>query len=183
MRRLSVTLFAAALALLAVSCDKKQMDTIYDKQENYIESIVERLSGSAEDVTVERSDGTVRVTVAHGEGTALQENGAVAFYYAGHFVNGATLNASNLFSTNYETYANSVRWKVTDSSAFEILTVKLGQDDIVKGLRNGLPGVKAGDECYILFNGSLGFGKKMIANIPSNSALAYHLWIKSVSND
>lgn len=182
MRRLIVIL-CAALALLAASCDKKQMETVYDKQESYIQSIVEKFSSSAEDVTVDINNGSVRVTVAQGEGSALQENGAVAFYYAGHFINGATLNASNLFATNYETYANSVRWKLTDSTAFDIMTIRLGQDEIVEGLRNGLPGVKAGDECYILFNGQYGFGKKKIGNIPSRSALAYHLWIKSVSND
>lgn len=183
MRRLSLILGAAALSLLADSCDKKQMDTLYDKQESNIESIVQRLSSGSEDVTVERNEGTVRVTVAHGDGPALQENGSVAFYYAGHFINGSSLAVSNLFATNYETYAKSVNWAVTDSASFGIMTVTLGKDDLVKGLRIGLPGVKAGDECYILFNGEYGFGKKKIANVPSNSALAYHLWIKSVSND
>ena len=91
MRRLSLILCAAALSLLADSCDKKQMDTLYDKQESNIESIVQRLSAGSEDVTVERSEGTVRVTVAHGDGAALQENGSVAFYYAGHFINGSSL--------------------------------------------------------------------------------------------
>ena len=182
MRRLTVIL-GAALAFLAVSCDKKGMETLYDKQEGYIESLTERFTSSAEGVTVDRNEGSVRVTVVHGDGPALQENGAVAFYYAGHFINGSTLSASNLFATNSETYANSVRWSVTDSSSFAIVTVRLGQDEIVKGLRNGLPGVRAGDECYIMFNGQYGFGKKEIANVPSNSALAYHLWIKSVSND
>lgn len=183
MRRSRFILISSALVLLAVSCDKKRMETVYDKQESNIESLVELFSNSSEDATVERRVETVRVTVAHGDGPALQENGAVAFYYAGHFINGSTLSVSNLFATNYETYANSVRWSVTDSSAFDIMTIRLGRDEIVEGLRNGLPGVKAGDECYILFNGQYGFGKKKIGNVPSNSALAYHLWIKSVSND
>lgn len=42
--------------------------------------------------------------------------------------------------------------------------------------------VKHGDECYIMFNGKYGFGKHTNGTVPGNSALAYHLWISSVSN-
>ena len=40
-----------------------------------------------------------------------------------------------------------------------------------------------GEECYVLFSGKLGFGSRIVGTIPRNSALAYHLWIKSVSNN
>ena len=181
MRRLSVLLTLAA-SLLVVSCDKKRLESSYDTQEKYIEGIVSSLTKNNPDATVESNDGIVRVTVTRGEGAPLGENGAVAFYYAGYYLSGNSLSTSSLFVTNYETFANSVRWSVTDSTSFGIMTLRLDESDIVEGLKKGLPGVKGGDECYILFNGRHGFGKKKIANIPSNAGLAWHLWVKSVSD-
>lgn len=173
----------AVLLVFAASCGKKQMETTYDRQESNIEAIVGSLTKSNPDATTEYNNGTVKVTVVHGDGEALEEGGAVSFYYAGFFISSSNLSNSNLFATNYDTFANSAGWAVTDSSTFTISTVKLGEDNLVEGLRNGLIGVKGGDECYVMFSGKHGFGKKKITSIPSNSALAYRLWIKSVSNN
>lgn len=181
MKRLTV-ISLAALTLLS-SCGKKQLETTYDSQESNIESIISSLTKSTEDAKVERNGGSVRVTVVEGEGAPLDEKGAVAFYYAGYFISGSSLSSSNVFATNYETFAKSIRWSLSDTTAFDITTVRLGEDELVEGLRNGIIGVKGGEECYVMFNGSHGFGKRKISNIPPNSALAYHLWIKSVSND
>lgn len=168
---------------LASSCEKKQMETAYEKQESNIQAIVNSLTKANADATTDYNNGSVRVTTVHGEGQELQEDGAVSFYYAGFIITSSSLSNSNLFATNYDTFASSARWAVTDSSAFDIKTISLAKDDIVEGLKNGLIGVKGGDECYVLFSGKHGFGKHKIANIPSNAALAYHLWIKSVTND
>lgn len=181
-RHISIVL-SVVLALILASCGDKQLDTIYDSQEGNIAAIVESLTKSNESATVERNNGTVRVTVVPGEGAPLGDNGAVAFYYAGFYITSRSLSNNTLFATNYESFANSAKWAVSDSAAFNIATIRLGEDEIVSGLRDGLVGVKGGEECYVLFNGKGGFGKKKIANIPSNAALAYHLWIKSVSND
>ena len=182
MRRLSLIGLCVIAALLAASCDKKQLESMYDTQEKYIEAITTSLTNSNPEASVDHNDGIVRITIAHGDGAELGENGAVAFYYAGYYLSGNKIDNSNLFVTNYEDLANSVNWAISDSTAFGIMTIRLDGSDIVEGLRKGLPGVKGGDECYILFNGNHGFGKKKIANIPRNSALAYHLWIKSVSD-
>ena len=181
MKRLTVIIMA--MLLLTASCTEKELETTFDSQEKNIESIIKSLSNHNEDATVEHNKGTVRVTVVQGEGAPLEENGAVAFYYAGFYISGSSLNNSNVFATNNETFANSIRWSITDSTAFDIKTIRMGEDELVEGLKDGLVGVKAGEECYVLFNGKHGFGKKKIANIPSYAALAYHLWIKSVSNE
>ena len=181
-RHLSIVI-SVVLAIILASCGDKQMDSLYDTQESNIEGIVENLTKSSESATVQKNNGSVRVTVVQGEGAPLEDNGAVAFYYAGFYITGKSISNNNLFATNYETFANSIRWSVTDTTAFNIATIRLGEDKIVDGLRDGLVGVKGGEECYVLFNGKGGFGKKKIGNIPSNAALAYHLWIKSVSNE
>ena len=169
--------------ILAASCGSKQLETTYDKQESNIQAIVNTLTKDQESATTDYNNGSVRVTLVHGDGEELKEGGAVSFYYAGFFISSSRISNSNLFATNYDTFANSVKWTVTDSTSFDIRTINLAEDDIVEGLRNGLIGVRGGDECYVLFSGKHGFGKKKFANIPSRSALAYHLWIKSVTND
>ena len=176
----------AVLCIISASCGNKQMETTFDKQESNIQSIVNSLTKGKDEATTDYNNGSVRVTVVHGEGEELKADGAVSFYYAGFYISGAQLSNGNLFATNYDTFARSVRWNITDSTAFDIKTVSLAKDyadDIVEGLRNGLPGVRAGDECYILFSGKHGFGKRKVANVPAKAALAYHLWIKSVTND
>ena len=69
---------AAAVCLLAASCGKEALKTTYGKQEQYIESIVESLSKD-DTVSVTRNEGSVRVTIAEGEGEGLREGGAVSF--------------------------------------------------------------------------------------------------------
>jgi FKBP-type peptidyl-prolyl cis-trans isomerase len=61
--------------------------------------------------------------------------------------------------------------------------VRPSEGELVDGLRRGLPGVKAGDECYILFSGKYGFGDRILGTIPANAALAYHIWVQSISNE
>ena len=183
MRRLVIILVTFVIVFITGSCGDKQFDSLYDGQEKTIESLVENLTKGNDDATVESNNGSIRVTLVHGEGAPLSENGAVAFYYAGYYITSSSLGSSNMFATNNESFAKSQRWSTTDTTSFAITTIKLGEDEIVEGLKNGLVGVKGGDECYVLFSGKRGFGKKKIANVPAHSALAYRLWIKSVSND
>ncbi len=179
---LYISAAAVAICLLAVSCGKEALKTTYGNQEKYIESIAESLQkdGTA---TITRNEGSVRVTVAEGQGEELREGGAVSFYYAGYFLNSGSLSNNNVFATNYDTFAQSIGWAVSDSTVFAVQTIDLAEDEIVEGLRNGMIGVKGGEECYVLFSGKHGFGGKIVGTIPRNAALAYHLWIKSVSNN
>ena len=87
-----------------------------------------------------------------------------------------------LFFTNNASYADRLKWSVTDTTVFQPLTVDLQQGDLLEGLRKGLPGVRAGDECYLLFTGRYGFGKGRMGTVPVHAALAYHLWVQSVDN-
>lgn len=172
----------AVMCLLAASCEKESLKSSYANQEKYIETIVENLQKNGE-TTLTCNEGSVRVTVAEGEGEELREGGAVSLYYAGYYINSGSLSNGNVFATNYDTFAESISWAVSDSSAFAIQTIDLAEDNLVEGLRNGLIGVKGGEECYVLFSGKYGFGSRIVGTIPRNSALAYHLWIKSVSNN
>lgn len=181
MKRIGIIILCGIMLAFAASCDKS-LEATYSKQDKNIEALVSSLTSQNEDATVEYLGGTVRVTVVQGEGEALRKDGSVSFYYAGHYVNGSSLNVNNLFATNYELFASTSKWNVTDTTAFTIKTLTLSEEKVVEGLKTGLEGVRAGDECYVIFNGKHGFGKGLTGIIPSNSALAYHLWIRGVSN-
>lgn len=175
-------LAAAVLTTLFPSCSQTETENTYTQQDKNIESIVSSLAPEGSETTVDYFDGSVRVTVEHGEGTALEGNGRVSFYYVGHIINSSSLSSGNMFATNSKEFAESAQWTVSDTAMFKISTVNLSEDKLVKGLRKGIVGVKSGDECYILFNGRNGFGKHKTGTVPGNSALAYHLWITDVAN-
>lgn len=175
-------LAAVVMPLLSSSCSKTEIENTYTQQDKNIESIVSSLAPEGSEATVDYLDGSVRVTMAHGEGEALKDNGSVSFYYVGHCVNGSSLSSGNMFATNSKEIAESAQWTVSDTTMFKVSTVNLSEDKLVKGLRKGIVGVKSGDECYILFNGKNGFGKHKTGTVPGNSALAYHLWITDVAN-
>ena len=172
----------AALLIAGTSCSKKALETVYSSQEKNIEALVKSLSGTDGTAKVEQLDGVTRITVVQGDGAALEGKGKATFLYAGHFINSSTLSVSNLFVTNSKAYADKLKWSVSDTAAFQPLTVDLRQDDLLEGLRKGLPGVRAGDECYLLFTGRYGFGKGRMGTVPVHSALAYHLWVQAVDN-
>ena len=54
---------------------------------------------------------------------------------------------------------------------------------LIPGLKDGLLGVKAGEECEILFSGKYGFGNENFGIIPANSAQLWTIWVVGVAND
>ena len=171
------------VSVLSASCSKTELENQYSQQDKNIESIVTSLAPDGSEVTVDYFGGSVRVTVNHGEGDVLESGGTVSFFYTAHIINSSSLSAGNMFATNRKESAESAQWTVSDTSLFKVSTVDLSHDDLVKGLKKGIAGVRNGDECYILFNGKYGFGKHTTGTVPGNSALAYHLWITDVAND
>ena len=112
----------------------------------------------------------------------LRSGGTVSFYYAGYTLSGASVSSSNLFATNHQRTANSAGWKLSDTTAFKIQTLTL-DNKLLEGLQRGLEGVRNQDECYILFSGKYAFGPRKQGTIPARSALVYHIWVNSISND
>ena len=166
------------IALLALSCTKESVRTAWSNQEASIDKFVKSQSGEA----VYRG-GSVRVILQAGTGEeGLKKNGTVSFYYAGYVFGGRAPAASALFATNREETANTSGWTLSDGS-YDILTVNLGEADLVTGLKNGLVGVKEGEECYVLFSSKYGFGDRTVGTIPALSPLIYHLWVESISNE
>ena len=180
----AVLLFAA----LASACNKQSVQSAYDKQETNIASFVEAQRKADANATVTYKDGTVRIvlhdTTAR-EGLladTLQMGGTVSFYYAGYTLTSANISNANLFATNPKATADAAGWKISDTTAFNIETISL-DDRLLDGLQRGLEGVRGQDECYVLFSGKYGYGNNKQGTIPARSALVYHVWVNSISND
>ncbi|MCR5003608.1 MAG: FKBP-type peptidyl-prolyl cis-trans isomerase [Bacteroidales bacterium] len=176
-------LAVAAIIGLAAGCSKENLETKFANQETKIETFVTNQMASNDTATVKYNGGTTILTIVPGEGDSLATDGVITFYYAGYVFNSASVSSSNLFTTNKEEIATAASWNTSGENQYEALTVRLSEADFVKGLKNGLPGLKAGDEAYILFSGKYGFGDKVLGTIPANSALVYHVWVESISNE
>lgn len=183
MRSLSVKISGALLLVLLCACSKEEEKTTFSAQESRIESYVNSELKAHEEYSMTNNGGSVRIVMREGSGEALEKNGVISFHYAAYIFTGSSISPSNLFATNDEDSAIAAKWETSNPEQFKILTLNLAETDLVEGLANGLTGVKGGEECMILFSGKHGFGKKQLGTIPANSALAYHIWVESVSNN
>jgi len=179
-------IISLALAIVACACTK-QSQAAYDKQETFIDSFVQTLLKTDESASVDYLDGAVRVTLSSSTSTesdpALEKGGTVSFYYGGYVLQAASLSNGNLFATNWQELAEASGWKTVDEEMFQTESVTIGGGELVKGLENGLVGVRKGDECFILFSGKYGWGKHARGTVPARSATAWHFLITDVSNN
>ena len=174
-------MFSIAIISLC-GCGKSTMDTTYTAQSEKIQKYIDSQLENNPGYKVVYDNGVARLILkeGEGEGDGLAPGGTVSFRYAGYVFNNGSISAASLFATNDREIAEKSKWTITDESLFEPVEIRLGGDDIVEGLKIGLTGVKAGEECYVLFNGKKGFGKRQSGTIPANAAIAYHLDITDV---
>lgn len=174
-----ILLFAAMIT--ASSCIKEKLEESYNKQEEQIDKYIDSALQKNESYSVTYLDGTSRLTTLDGEGPALTKTGSVSFYYAGYTFDGS-INASALFGTNHKATAETSGWSLTEPD-YSLMEINMTDSELLEGVRKGLEGVKAGEECEILFSGKYGFGNSTFGIIPAKSALAFKIWVVGVSND
>lgn len=195
------------VSMAALSCVKEKLETTYSKQETQIDAYLTKaravkrdsirleITPNADDPTkndttkikVEWMDslevvynkGAARLIKTEGAGPALEEGGAVSFYYAGYVF---TSSPSSLFATNHQETAAGAGFVLTDAE-YQIYEADMRDTRMIEGLRNGLIGVKPGEECEIVFSGKYGFGDEIFGTIPVNSALLFKIWVAGVSNE
>ena len=174
---------AIAAAAFSVSCGKQQLQTTYDSQDKKIDSFIQSQISGSKALRVYVNDGCSRLVIEEGSGEdSLSTSGTVSFFYAAYTFTGSLVQ-TNMFATNHEETAVQNGWDELGAADFSPVTANLADEgSLVEGLRKGLFGVKAGQECYILFSGRHGFGSKPIGTIPANSALLYHVWVESIDN-
>lgn len=181
MRTKSKLVILLAVIVSATSCIKEKLEENYNKQEEQIDKYITNALQKDESYSVTYNDGASRLTTQAGEGPELSSSGSVSFYYAGYTFNGG-LNPSDLFGTNHQPTAEQAGWTLTDPD-YSLMEINMKDSRLIKGVRNGIIGVKAGEECEILFSGKYGFGNSTFGIIPAQSALAFKIWVVGVSND
>jgi FKBP-type peptidyl-prolyl cis-trans isomerase len=176
-----------AFTMMAASCVKTQLETTYNKQEDQIDKyitksmVVKNDEGGTDTLRVVRNEGSNRLVLKEGIGEELSMDGYVSFYYAGYTFNGS-VSSSNMFSTNNFDIAQAAGWQ-GEESEYMLYEISLKDAELIPGLRYGLEGVKAGEECEILFSAKYGFGNKTLGAIPAKTALLYKIWVVGVTND
>lgn len=178
MRRIIRILMIIAALSVICSCTKSRLEALYNKQESQIDTY---LTNKGDSYRIVRNGSSNRLVTVEGTGEELAYNGNVSFYYAGYTFSGS-YSANNMFITNHEATATQAGWDLTDAE-YELYEINLRDTELIQGLKDGLVGVKAGEECEIIFSGKFGFGNKVIGTIPANSALLYKIWVVAVSND
>lgn len=191
----------------AASCVKDKLEETYSRQETQIDTYLTRnrvvkrdsiqiiITPNADDPTkndttkvkvewedtldVVYNNGAARLIKTEGTGPELTENGAVSFYYAGYIFSSSP---STLFATNHQETAEGAKFELTDAD-YELIEADMTKARMIDGLRNGLIGVRSGEECEIVFSGKYGFGDEIFGTIPVNSALLYKIWVVGVSNE
>lgn len=191
----------------AASCVKDKLEETYSRQETQIDTYLTRnrvvkrdsiqiiITPNADDPTkndttkvkvewedtldVVYNNGAARLIKTEGTGPELTENGAVSFYYAGYIFSSSP---STLFATNHRETAEGAKFELTDAD-YELIEADMTKARMIDGLRNGLIGVRSGEECEIVFSGKYGFGDEIFGTIPVNSALLYKIWVVGVSNE
>ena len=181
MRNIFKTIALAVILAGSISCQKDKLEVEYNKQEAKISSYIESAMARNESYTTVNNGGSNRLTTVQGTGEALKADGNLTFYYAGYTFNG-NVSTSGLFTTNHKVSADNAGWELTDAE-YEALTINLKDYKLLDGLKKGLEGVKAGEECEIIFSGKYGFGNDSFGIVPANSALLYKIWVISISNE
>lgn len=174
-----ITVLCALLGIAA--CTKSTTENTYNGQEVKIDSYVTKYMESHPESRVAYSGSVVRIVVAEGEGEELEKGGTASILYAGYNFNSTSMSASTLFATNDSDVAAAARWNVSDESGFGPREVSIKDKDLVEGLRLGLPGVRKGEDCIIIFSGRHGFGRQ-VGTIPANAALAYRVQVLDIMN-
>ena len=175
------------VCFLTTSCVKQQLETVYNKQEDQIDQYISRAmlstdeSGNPDTLRVVRNEGSNRLVLKEGTGEELAADGYVSFYYASYIFSGS-VSSSNMFTTNRLESAIEVGWSAEESE-YTLYEISLQDADLIPGLKYGLEGVKAGEECEIIFSAKYGYGNKPLGMIPAKTALLYKIWVVGVTND
>lgn len=115
------------------------------------------------------------------ESQAAAKGDSISFYFRAY-----TFSSSigNLFYTNVEeeiqslgSHLNAQYW------SSEVLSIKIGQGSVIKGLENALPSCRVGDTVQIFIPTDLGFGGKDVGVVPANTALMYLINIENITKN
>ena len=150
-----------ALALLPASACESEVREANVNQDKYIDTYI---NAHYADCPVYYNDGVSRVVVVEGPAGApvIERGDSVYLYYAGYTFGQSGPGAGF----------------VLDSGM-----VRVGSGDLIKGLDNGLPGARLGEEALILFSADDGYGTQAVGLVPENTALLFDVGVAQIKKN
>lgn len=146
-------------AVLAVSCSTDYKEELV-KQEGYIDQYIHSAFPECE---VVRNNGVNRVIVSAGTDPVLAKGDSAYIIYEGHAFDGGS----------------PVKEAFTVDSTF----VRIGHNDLIKGLDDGLQGAKLGETAALLFSAKYGYGKDRVGLVPETSALMFLVQVQAIKKN
>lgn len=150
-----------AFALLPVlACESEVRETNVN-QDKYIDSYI---NDNYAENTVYHNGGSSRVVLIEGpQGAPVIEKGdSVYLYYAG--------------------YTFSQRGPET-CFVIDSGMVRVGSGDLIRGLEEGLPGARQGEEALVLFSADDGYGTHPVGLVPANTALLFDVGVAMIKKN
>ena len=184
---ISPALAAALFYLVCAGCTSQNLEKTYATLEENIDKYITTNFSDSSLYTIHRNAGSNRITVNPSDSSdfempsdTLMAGGNVVFDYAMYIFGNSFPPTNMIAATTQELADQGGLWG--DSTVFQPVSVNLSDRHLLEGLRNGLLGVYAGEECYIIFSPEYGFGNDEVNAIPKMSSLMYHIWIHSIEN-
>ena len=188
---LKIIIQISSVAILAAvaGCKSQSLEETYASLEESIDKYITSNFSDSSLYEVHRNKGSNRITVIPSDSVAagldmsdtLKAEGRVVFDYA-FYIFDNSFPPRTMISSSLEDLATEGGIWTGDSTVFVPADVRLSGDELLEGLKNGLLGVYAGEECYIVFSAQYGFGTKAVNAIPKMTSLMYHIWVHSIEN-
>jgi FKBP-type peptidyl-prolyl cis-trans isomerase len=156
--RLILVLFLALLPVLACESEVREANVNQDK---YIDNYI---NGYYAENAVFHNGGSSRVVLVEGpQGAPVIEKGdSVYLFYAGYTF----------------TQSGPDRQFVLDSGM-----VRVGAGDLIRGLEDGLPGARQGEEALIIFSADDGYGSQPVGLVSANTALLFDVGVALIKKN
>ncbi|MBQ6958310.1 MAG: FKBP-type peptidyl-prolyl cis-trans isomerase [Bacteroidales bacterium] len=156
------SLLLLALAVLPVLACESEVREANINQDKYIDNYITATFGDT--ATVFRNGGTTRVVLEEGPAGApvIERGDSVYLYYAGY---------------TFSQRGPEIQF-VLDSGM-----VRVGSGKLIKGLENGLPGARLGEEAVILFSADDGYGNQAVGLVPANTALLFNVGVAMIKKN
>lgn len=156
--RLILVLAVALLPVLACESEVREANVNQDK------NIDTYINGNYAENAVYHNGGSSRVVLMEGpQGAPVIEKGdSVYLYYAGY----------TFGQRGPETCF------VVDSGM-----VRVGAGDLIRGLEEGLPGARQGEEALIIFSADDGYGSQPVGLVPANTALLFDVGVALIKKN
>lgn len=152
---------ALVLALLPVlACESEVRETNVN-QDKYIDNYI---NAHYAENAVYHNGGSSRVVLTEGiQGAPVIEKGDSVYLFYSGFTFGQSGPGQQF---------------VADSGM-----VRVGAGDLIRGLEDGLPGARLGEEALILFSADDGYGSQPVGLVPANTALLFDVGVALIKKN